>query len=208
MKKNIIIIALIILVATFLGWKLKSVFSARQSITEVTSSTIINQIKNVSKLVTVEGQISEIYSHKDKKPIPFTWAYSEKKAIVKVEAKVLVGYDLEKMTYEVDEVSKMITITSLPKPEVISIDDEISYYDIENGYFNVFEEKDYNLINKKVKNLIRQMAEESDIMPRAEKQGLGMLVSIKEMMHLGGWTLVFPQGVALPVLEIERDTLG
>ncbi len=208
MKKNLLIVGLIVVLSAFLGWVLKSKFSARQSITEVTSSTIINQIKNVSKLVTVEGQISEIYSHKDKKPIPFTWSYSEKKAIVKVEAKVLVGYDLEKMTFLVDEQNKTITITSLPNPEVISIDDNISYYDIENGYFNTFSESDYTNINKKVKEMIRSMANKSDMMGRAEAQGLTILASFRNMMKLADWTLIFPQGTKVPeMLDLQTDSL-
>jgi len=194
MKKNIIIILLVILIAGFAGWKL-SHFAARPQLTEVTSTTVINQIKKVAKLVTVEGNISEVYTHKDKVPFMGWGPYSEKKAMVKVEAKILAGYDLEKMTYKVDEKTKTITITSLPKPEIMSIDDDLSYYDISEGYWNSFSEEDYNKINRKIKSYIRSVAEGGEIMDVAQKQGLDLLLSMQELVSLSGWELVLPQGI-------------
>jgi len=194
MKKNIIIILLVILIAGFAGWKL-SHFAARPTLTDVTSTTVINQIKKVAKLVTVEGNISEVYTHKDKVPFMGWGPYSEKKAMIRVEAKVLAGYDLEKMTYEIDEKTKTITITSLPKPEIMSIDDDLSYYDISEGYWNSFSEEDYNKINRKIKEYVRSVAQEGEIMDAAQKQGIDLLVSMQELVALSGWKLVLPQGI-------------
>jgi len=194
MTKNIIIILLVVLIAGFAGWKL-SHFAARPTLTEVTSTTVINQIKKVAKLVTVEGNISEIYTHKDKVPFMGWGPYSEKKAMIRVEAKVLAGYDLEKMSYEVDEKTKTITITSLPQPEIMSIDDDLSYYDISEGYWNSFSEEDYNKINRKIKEYIRNVAKEGEIMDAAEKQGIELLISMQDLVELSGWKLVLPQKI-------------
>ncbi|HHB79935.1 MAG TPA: DUF4230 domain-containing protein [Saprospiraceae bacterium] len=191
MKKNIIIILLVILIAGYAGWKL-SHFAARPSRTEVTSTTVINQIKKVAKLVTVEGNISEVYTHKDKVPFMGWGPYSEKKAMIRVEAKVLAGYDLEKMTYKVDEKSKTITITSLPEPEIMSIDDDLSYYDISEGYWNSFSEEDYNKINRQIKEYVRQVAKEGEVMDVARQQGLDLLMSMQDLVSLSGWKLVLP----------------
>ncbi len=191
MKKNIIIILLVILIAGFAGWKLRH-FAARPTFTDVTSTTVINQIKKVAKLVTVEGNISEIYTHKDKVPFMGWGPYSEKKAMIKVDAKVMAGYDLEKMTYAIDEKTKTITITSLPEPEIMSIDDDLSYYDISEGYWNSFSEEDYNKINRNIKEYIRNVAKDGEIMDAARQQGLDLLVSMQELVSLSGWQLVLP----------------
>jgi len=205
MKKNIIIILLVILIAGFAGWQL-SHFAARPTLTDVTSTTVINQIKKVAKLVTVEGNISEVYTHKDKVPFMGWGPYSEKKAMIKVEAKVLAGYDLQKMTYKIDEKTKTITITSLPDPEIMSIDDDLSYYDISEGYWNSFSEEDYNKINRKIKEYIRQVAQEGEVMDAAQKQGIDLLVSMQELVSLSGWKLVLPQGISSPK-PTEKSTL-
>ena len=194
MKKNIIIILLVILIAGFAGWQL-SHFAERPTLTDVTSTTVINQIKKVAKLVTVEGNISEVYTHKDKVPFMGWGPYSEKKAMIKVEAKVLAGYDLQKMTYKIDEKTKTITITSLPDPEIMSIDDDLSYYDISEGYWNSFSEEDYNKINRKIKEYIRQVAQEGEVMDAAQKQGIDLLVSMQELVSLSGWKLELPQKI-------------
>ena len=206
MKKNITIIFLVIVIAGFAGWKLNH-FAARPTLTEVTSTTVINQIKKVAKLVTVEGNITEVYTHKDKVPFMGWGPYSEKKAMIRVEAKVLAGYDLEKMTYTVDEKTKTITITSLPEPEILSIDDDLSYYDISEGYWNSFSEDDYNKMNRKIKEYISNVAAEGELMDSAKEQGFDLLNTMQELVALSGWKLVFPTEINAPDLEENSNLI-
>ena len=206
MKKNITIIFLVVVIAGFAGWKLNH-FAARPTLTEVTSTTVINQIKKVAKLVTVEGNITEVYTHKDKVPFMGWGPYSEKKAMIRVEAKVLAGYDLEKMTYKVDEKTKTITITSLPEPEILSIDDDLSYYDISEGYWNSFSEDDYNKMNRKIKEYISNVAAEGELMDSAKEQGFDLLNTMQELVALSGWKLVFPTEINVPDLEDNSNLI-
>lgn len=206
MKKNITIIFLVVVIAGFAGWKLNH-FAARPTLTEVTSTTVINQIKKVAKLVTVEGNITEVYTHKDKVPFMGWGPYSEKKAMIRVEAKVLAGYDLEKMTYKVDEKTKTITITSLPEPEILSIDDDLSYYDISEGYWNSFSEDDYNKMNRKIKEYISNVAAEGELMDSAKEQGVDLLNTMQELVALSGWKLVFPTEINVPDLEDNSNLI-
>ena len=59
------------------------------------SQVLMEKIKTVAKLVTVEGYFSEVYDYQD------YWNYDvsmfRKKALIRVKAKVSVGYDLSKM---------------------------------------------------------------------------------------------------------------
>lgn len=53
------------------------------------------------KLVSIEGNFSELMNYSDFETIDFPGF--RKKAIVKVDAKVLYGFDLERLKFDVDE---------------------------------------------------------------------------------------------------------
>ena len=59
------------------------------------SQVLIEKIKTVAKLVTVEGYFSEVYSYED------YWKYDyspfQKRVLIRVKGKVSVAYDLTKM---------------------------------------------------------------------------------------------------------------
>jgi len=57
----------------------------------------LNEIKNLRKLVVSEGNFSEVYSFTDSKKYFYDYISFDKKAIVSVNAKVEVGYDLSQL---------------------------------------------------------------------------------------------------------------
>ncbi len=73
------------------------------------------------------------------------------------------------------------------EPEIISIDHQIDYYDISQGSFNSFSEKDYNKIQKNAKEMIAKKAATGELMVRAKKQGLELLDLIRFMAEGAGW---------------------
>ncbi len=156
---------------------------------EERSAVLLERIKTVAKLVTVEGYFSEIYDYKS------YWGYDfspfRKKALVRVKAKVSVGYDLEQMKIEAQPDQKRILISNLPDPEIISIDHDLDYYDISQGSFNTFTSEDYNKINASAKELIEKQARTSDLFITAEEQSNDMLEMIRFMVEGSGWTLEF-----------------
>ena len=72
-----------------------SFFNNRKNERQIrTQSTILlEKIKQVCKLITVEGEFSEIFAHRDEKSMFFKLWQSEKKALVIIKAKVLIGFD-------------------------------------------------------------------------------------------------------------------
>ncbi len=167
---------------------------------EEQSQVLMEKIKTVAKLVTVEGYFSEVYDYKD------YWSYDispfRKKALIRVKAKVSVGYDLTKMKIEAIPEQKLLIISDLPDPSIISIDHDLDYYDITEGTFNTFSEKDYTMLNKNAKEKIRQTAISSDLFLAAEEQSNNMLDLIRFMVEGAGWQLKFkPRGF------IEMDSL-
>ncbi len=183
-----ILITLGILLLTFgIFWGTRAYYTYEEVTAEEKSQVLLEKIKTVAKLVTVEGHFSEIYDYQD------YWKYDisplRKKALVRIKAKVSVGYDLTQMKIESFPDEKTIAISNLPDPSIISIDHDLDYYDITQGSFNSFTKADYNTINKNAKDIIRKNAEESDLFLTAEEQSNQLLDIIQFMVEGAGWTL-------------------
>ncbi len=165
-----------------LGW----LFFAPKSKPVEEAQVMLERIRTVMKLTTVEGQYSEMFSHNDYNgAFSFFW---EKKMLVRVTATVAAGYDLEKVKIESDVARKKITIGPLPKPSILSVDDKIDYYDISEGIFTSFSPQDYTMINDKVEQIIRDKAQTS-LLPSAEAQAQKTLDLLKGMLESAGWEL-------------------
>lgn len=198
MGRKIIIVLVMIMIALSVFFATSYYYTVGEVTAEEQSQVLVEKIKAVSKLVTVEGYFSEIYDYKD------YWNYDispfRKKALIRVKAKVSVGYDLTKMSIEAIPEQKLLIISDLPDPTIISIDHDLDYYDITEGTFNTFSEKDYTLMNKNAKEKIRQSAISSDLFLAAEEQSNNMLDLVKFMVEGAGWQLQFqPRGGLLPI---------
>lgn len=151
------------------------------------SEVLLERVKNVYKLVTVEGHLSEVYSYED------YWGYDfspfRKKALIRVKAKVSIGYDLDEMQIEAFPDQRKIQISQLPEPSIISIDHTLDYYDITQGTFNSFTKEDYNKLNANAKDFIVQKANESELLDTAKKQGNQALEMMEFMVENAGWEL-------------------
>jgi len=67
---------------------------------------------------------------------------SKKKAIILVNAKVQVGYDLSKIKLESNPKTRTIYIHDFPQAEIITIETDLKYYDKTEGFFNKFNASD------------------------------------------------------------------
>lgn len=157
---------------------------------EAESSTLVlEKIKTVTKLITVEGQFSELYNYKESYEYDFFNLFS-KKIILRVTAKVSVGYDFEKVNITVDSLTKTVTLNEMPHPEILSIDHDLDYYDISEGTFNEFTTEEYNMINKRAKQLISTKAKNTPLLSEAEKQKTEYIKMMEMALKSGGWSLV------------------
>jgi hypothetical protein len=134
-------LALLALLALFfLGfWTARSWYRPKEKVkTEEDATVILEKIKTVSKLVTVEGYFAELYNYKDY--YAYDWWIFRKKAIVRVKAKVSAGFDLSNLSFDVRPEESLIIIKNIPdSAQIISIDHQLDYYDISEGTFNILE---------------------------------------------------------------------
>ncbi len=166
----------------FIGKATKS--NNNTTITESTH-TIVESMRKVFKVVCAEGQFNELYDYEETKKY-LSFIPSTKKALVIIKAKVLIGYDFEKCVWETDEENKKISLVSFPKPEILSIEPDYNYYNMENGIFNKFDKEDVMTIQAKGKKQIEIAAHKSDLPKIAAEQ---MQTLLTEVLQSNKWQL-------------------
>jgi len=195
--KNIkyILIILFSLVLIAMAWYAGYKYSWVNKKEEIAVNVVLDKIQKVFKLVTVEGHLSEIYDYKDY----YNWdvSFFRKKALVRVNAKVMAGFDFEKVKLTVDEDSKTIYIGDFPEAEILSMEHDLDYYDISQGSFNTFSSKDYNQINKNVKEFARAKAIDSKLLESAEEQKEEIIDMLKTIIQATGWKVVVNEKVKI-----------
>ena len=187
---NRIILLFILVLAFALGiWFSNSYHGFFKSKKEETATVLIQSIQKVTKLIAVEGNFSEIYTYKDYYGI--NMFLFQKKALIRVKAKVSMGYDLEKMKIEAKTSDKKIIIGPIPPPTILSFEHDLDYYDVTEGTFNSFNSDDYNKLNKQAKDYILKKIGESDLPQKAEEQKNEVLNTIKTIADALGWKVEF-----------------
>ena len=167
-------------------------FSDKEDSGKLTESSALieKQIKNVGKLVVTEGSFSQVFTYENSKKFYLDVFSAKKKALIIVNAKVDISYDLRKLETEIDEASKTIRITHIPDPE-ININPDIEYYDVTQDYLNKFEAKDYNTIKKRVNQLIKEKINKSNLKQNAANRLVSELSNIYLLTNSLGWTLMY-----------------
>ena len=170
----------------------------QQRIIRENSTVLLKRVRQVLKLVTVEGDFSEIVTYNDIKPSLFKLYEAEKKAIVTVSAKAMVGFDMSKAKIVINESERTISILEFPEPEVLSIDSNIQFYDIRNNLLNKFKPKDYTHINQLAEESIRKGIPESGLYEQAYTQARELLNGLEMLAERLNWSLDYKQLPSLP----------
>lgn len=162
------------------------------------SVLLLEKIKTVCKFITVEGDFAEIYHYEDVKQRFLKMISSKKKALVVINAKAYVGYDLAKIKLTSDKENKKIFLDHFPQPEVLSIETNLNYYDKTDGYFNKFAATDLTELHQEAKQHIQEKIPESGLIQIAQKEALETISLIETIVETIGWKLDYS------ALEIEE----
>lgn len=153
------------------------------------SILLLEKIKTVCKFITVEGDFAEIYHYEDVKERFLKMMSSRKKALVVINAKAHVGYDLSKIELKADNIKKKIYLEHFPQPEVLSIETNLNYYDKTEGYFNKFEASDLTGLHLEAKQHIQDKIPESGLIQIAQKEVIETISLIETIVETIGWKL-------------------
>ncbi len=164
---------------------------------EVSATVLLERVRPVLKLITVEGEFSELYDHKD------SWTYHravaglspfQKRALLKVKAKVSVGYDLNGFQLSTDEAIRTIRLHASPDPQILSVEHDVDYYDIQEGLFNEFSGSELTAISAKAKKKILEKVPQSGLFNEAERQRDQLVAVIGGIASSAGWKFEFDPG--------------
>jgi len=208
------------LLGLFLGaiityWVLKYVkIQKRKETTNSQSVIILEKIKKVWKLITVEGEFAEIYHYENTKERFMSMVSSKKRAILLINAKAYVGYDLSKIKMEAINEKKVIKLTEFPDPQILSLETDLKYYDKKEGLFNKFDSTDLTEVNVKAKEHVMKKIPESGLFDTAKSEALEAVLLIENIVETIGWTLDYQdllltknnKGMIPEMLNKELDT--
>jgi hypothetical protein len=198
---NILEIFLGLILGAIMMYWIFSFFRKKKSkeLTRHQSTVLLEKIKSVCKLISVEGDFAEIYKYENTKEGFMNLVSSKKKALVVINAKAQIGYNLQKVLMHSDTDKKKIILTNFPQPEVLSIEPELEFYDIKNGLFNSFTPDDLTSLNQEAKKHIKEKIPESGLMETAKREALEAVLLIEKIVETIGWTLDYS------ALEISNE---
>ncbi|TDQ16374.1 uncharacterized protein DUF4230 [Algoriphagus boseongensis] len=154
------------------------------------SELIQKQVNQVGKLIVTEGYYSKVFTFKNSQSLFLNLFSSDKKALVVVNTKATVEYDLRQLEVEINEAERTLILKKIPEP-VLNIYPEIEYYDVTQDYFNAFDEKDYNKIKNSVTTQIRAQIEQSDLMKNSRERLMVELTNLFVLTKSMEWTLMY-----------------
>lgn len=178
-------------VGTIAAWQVfnwmygKKLRSNKQESIRVEANVLLEKIEQVFKVVLAEGYFTEIYDHNSKKDF---WGLfkTTNKALIIVKAKVSVGYDFAKMRFSRAPDSRRLVIEEFAPAEVLSIDTDYKFYDINQGFANQMKQEDYTTILSEAKGMIKVKAEGSELPAIAANQ---LQLMMKQMASSMNWEL-------------------
>jgi len=175
-----------ILVMAALAMLYRVFFKSKNAEVDIEATTIMKSVESISKLMVLEGQFTETYTYQERSKVFFDLIPLEKKAIIILNAKVIIGYDLKKMVIFVDKENKRVVIEKLPQEEVNIIPD-IKFYDIQASTFTSFNKDDINKVQDDAKAKIEQQIEQSTLKLQARQRLLENLNSLVQISNAIGW---------------------
>lgn len=157
--------------------------------TSTQSVILMEKIRSVCKFITVEGDFSEIYHYENLKDKWFNLILGKKKALILIEAKAHIGFDLTKIQMEADTKKQLIKLTNFPQPELLSIETDFKYYDKKEGWANPFTASDLTEINKEAKQHIVDKIPGSGLLEEASGQALDTIKLMEKLVETINWKL-------------------
>ena len=178
-------------VGAVLAYFIFSKFSGNKGSGKTSEQSVIlmERIRSVCKFITIEGDFSEIYHYENIKEKWFSLITGKKKALVLIEAKAHIGFDLTQIMMESNAKKKTITLTNFPRPKLLSVDTDFKYYDKKEGWANPFTASDLTEVNKLAKQHIVDKIPSSGLLEEASKQALETIQLMETLVETINWKL-------------------
>lgn len=181
---------LAVIILVFLSGVIITLWISKDGNTTISETELIyNGLKQVSKIQVTEGYFTEVHTYKDSKSYWNDLVSFDKKALVVVNAKAQVAYDLEKINIEIDSVQQRVILNHIPEAEVTIVPD-ISYYDIQQSSFNSFTAEDYNKIKDNLMIRLRENQIVTDLKEQAHDRLFQELSQLFVLSRVYQWEVI------------------
>lgn len=189
MKKTLITIVVILGIVVIFGAGIivdKTLQNFKiESKTTYTSSAVLERVKAVSELNTVEMYFNDVIDYSDSKYFKeFKLPFTTKKVLFTAKARVKAGVDLSKLNVEDIQVNEGTIEIVLPRPTITSKEIlESGVYDEQDGAFNKVTSEDTLKLLEEYTVQLDQKAMESGIMDKAETNTKIAVMSLLQLME-------------------------
>lgn len=193
-------------IGTVLAYVIFTRFSIAKKKKSVANQAVVlkEKIKKVCKLISVEGDFAEMYHYESVREKFFDILLGKKKALILIDAKAHVGFDLSKIQIVTDEKTKTLQLTHFPQPELLTIETDFKYYDKKEGWLNPFSTTDLNDINKEAKQYIIDKIPHSGLISEARKEALNTILLAESLAQAIGWKIDYS---ALELEDVQPKLL-
>ena len=193
-----------IIVGTLIGYFVfyRYAMSKRKEQVKTQSVILMEKIRSVCKLVTVEGDFAEIYHYQSVRDKFYDLLLGRKKALILIDAKAYVGFDLSQVHLDSHLEKKQIKITHFPQPKLLSVETDFKYYDKKEGWANPFTSNDLTEITREAKQHIIDKIPQSGLLEEAKKEALNAIILMESLSESIGWSLDY-SALELPPSEKE-----
>jgi hypothetical protein len=116
------------------------------------------------------------------------------------KAKVSVGYDFSKMKFSKETTERKLVIEEFAPAEILSVDTDYKFYDLNQGILSKFNNEDYTSILAEAKKMMQEKAQESDLPLIAANQ---VKVMMKQLASSMNWELEIKEKEN-KILSIEK----
>ncbi len=192
-KKIITIIGMVLIAVAFLGIGLKVGNTGPTTDGQTTKL----RFENIGELATQSAYTTEVeVTDDDKKLFGISLPFTEAKQIYSYNVNIKAGYDFTKITYDVNEESKEITVT-LPEVQTLSTELDTNSFKIYHEQTSAFTHIDLETQNKAISEMCEraeQSAIENGLYENAEKNAELVLKGFFSSAYdLDEYTLTFKQ---------------
>jgi hypothetical protein len=144
-------------------------FGARNQ-TNITHDVVIQQIKQVAKLVSSEATVRDVIVYEN------TWYGSTKRSLVVVTGRLLAGIDLrDNPDVVIDHARKRITIR-IPPARLIAVEvRDMRTYDERGGLWNPFTREDRDAIQRQARAQLMAAGGELALLRHANESAVELL---------------------------------
>lgn len=97
-------------------------------------------------------------------------------------------------------------LSRFPDPEILSIETDLEYYDLQKGIISKFSEVDLTDIHRKAKDFIRERARDGHLIQIANNQSSETVAIIRQLIESVGWELVSEKTIEKPDPQNELQS--